>query len=45
VSALSGWVWLEKSRRWAEFSMLSRLPKPQALVLEDEVVATIAKHA
>jgi serine-type D-Ala-D-Ala carboxypeptidase/endopeptidase (penicillin-binding protein 4) len=46
VSALSGWVWLEKSRRWAEFSILSHgLSKPQAVALEDGVVAIIAKHA
>jgi D-alanyl-D-alanine carboxypeptidase/D-alanyl-D-alanine-endopeptidase (penicillin-binding protein 4) len=46
VSALSGWVWLQRSRRWAEFSILSRgLSKPQAVVLEDEVVSIIAKHA
>jgi serine-type D-Ala-D-Ala carboxypeptidase/endopeptidase (penicillin-binding protein 4) len=46
VSALSGWVWLQRSRRWTEFSILSRgLQKPQAVVLEDGVVAIIAKYA
>ncbi len=46
VSALSGWVWLKRSRRWAEFSVLSRgLSKPQAVVLEDRIVSIIAKHA
>jgi D-alanyl-D-alanine carboxypeptidase/D-alanyl-D-alanine-endopeptidase (penicillin-binding protein 4) len=46
VSALSGWVWRERSRRWAEFSILSRgLPKPQAVALEDGIVSIIAKHA
>ncbi|MFY9580963.1 MAG: D-alanyl-D-alanine carboxypeptidase [Gaiellaceae bacterium] len=46
VSALSGWVWLQRQRRWAEFSILSQgLPKPQAVVLENELVSIIAKHA
>ena len=46
VSALSGWVWLRTARRWAEFSILSRgLPKARAVVLEDELVSIIAKHA
>jgi D-alanyl-D-alanine carboxypeptidase/D-alanyl-D-alanine-endopeptidase (penicillin-binding protein 4) len=46
VSALSGWVWLQRSRRWAGFSVLSRgLPKSLAIVLEDRLVGIIAKHA
>lgn len=46
VSALSGWVWLQRTRRWAEFSILSRgLSKPQAVRLEDTIVSIIAKHA
>jgi serine-type D-Ala-D-Ala carboxypeptidase/endopeptidase (penicillin-binding protein 4) len=46
VSALSGWVWLQSSHRWAEFSILSRgLPKPQAVALEDRLVAIIANDA
>jgi D-alanyl-D-alanine carboxypeptidase/D-alanyl-D-alanine-endopeptidase (penicillin-binding protein 4) len=46
VSALSGWVWLTRSRRWAAFSILSRgLSKPHAVRLEDELVTLIAKHA
>ncbi len=46
VSALSGWVWLERSHRWGEFSVLSRgLPKAEALRLEDGLVALIAAHA
>ena len=45
VSALSGWVWLERSRRWAEFSILSRgLQKPRAVALEDRVVSIIADN-
>jgi D-alanyl-D-alanine carboxypeptidase len=43
VSALSGWIWLQRSRRWDEFSILSRGPsKPQALALENRLVALIA---
>jgi len=46
VSALSGWVWLERSHRWAEFSVLSRgLPKPRAVELEDRAVAIVARAA
>jgi D-alanyl-D-alanine carboxypeptidase/D-alanyl-D-alanine-endopeptidase (penicillin-binding protein 4) len=46
VSALAGWVWLHRQRRWAEFAILSRgLAKPQAVALEDAVVATVAGDA
>ena len=46
VSALSGWIWLAKSHRWAEFSILSQgLQKPQAVVLENRLAALIGKHA
>ena len=46
VSALSGWVWLRTSHRWAEFSILSRgLSKPQAVALEDGIVSTISSRA
>jgi D-alanyl-D-alanine carboxypeptidase len=45
VSALSGWVWLQRPHRWAEFSILSRgLSKPQAVALEDGIVSIISKH-
>jgi protein MpaA len=45
VSALSGWVWLQRSRRRAEFSILSRgLAKPQAIALEDELVSIVARR-
>jgi serine-type D-Ala-D-Ala carboxypeptidase/endopeptidase (penicillin-binding protein 4) len=45
VSALSGWLWLQTSRRRAEFSILSRgLAKPQAVVLEDELVSIVARR-
>jgi serine-type D-Ala-D-Ala carboxypeptidase/endopeptidase (penicillin-binding protein 4) len=42
VSALSGWVWLHRHRRWADFAILSRgLAKPQAVALEDGIVSII----
>ena len=45
VSALSGWVRLRRSRRWAEFSILSRgLAKSQAVALEDELVSLMARR-
>jgi hypothetical protein len=43
--ALSGWVWVQRPRRWVEFSILSRgLPKIEAISLEDDLVSIIAKH-
>jgi protein MpaA len=46
VSALSGWVWLAKSRRWVEFSVLSRgLSKARAVAIEDGLVAIVARYA
>jgi D-alanyl-D-alanine carboxypeptidase len=46
ISALSGWVWLSTTGRWAEFSILDRgmaswFSKP----MEDEIVRTIARYA
>jgi D-alanyl-D-alanine carboxypeptidase len=46
VSALSGWVWLRRSHRWATFSILScGLSKPQAVRMEDAIVRTVATWA
>jgi D-alanyl-D-alanine carboxypeptidase/D-alanyl-D-alanine-endopeptidase (penicillin-binding protein 4) len=46
VSALSGWLWLARTSRWAEFSILSRgLSKSRALALEDEIAAIVAAIA
>jgi protein MpaA len=46
VSALSGWVWLRRSHRWAEFAILSRgLSKAQAVALEDQLVTLLADEA
>lgn len=44
VSALSGYVRV-RDRRWASFSILSGLPKDEAVALEDEIVRSIAAHA
>jgi D-alanyl-D-alanine carboxypeptidase/D-alanyl-D-alanine-endopeptidase (penicillin-binding protein 4) len=39
ISALSGWVWLERRGTWAEFSILSRgLSKSRAIRIEDAIV-------
>jgi serine-type D-Ala-D-Ala carboxypeptidase/endopeptidase (penicillin-binding protein 4) len=46
VSALSGWVRLERSGRWAEFSILSSgLAKERAVAVEDTVVSMISRRA
>lgn len=46
VSALSGWVWLERSGRWAEFSILSKgLTKEQAVAVEDALVRIVSTTA
>jgi D-alanyl-D-alanine carboxypeptidase/D-alanyl-D-alanine-endopeptidase (penicillin-binding protein 4) len=46
ISALSGWVWLERSSTWAEFSILSHgLSKSDAMAIENTVVRTLAKKA
>ncbi|MBI3649355.1 MAG: D-alanyl-D-alanine carboxypeptidase [Actinobacteria bacterium] len=46
VSALSGWVWLDKVGAWAEFSIVSHgLTKAKAVRMEDAIVTTVANHA
>jgi D-alanyl-D-alanine carboxypeptidase/D-alanyl-D-alanine-endopeptidase (penicillin-binding protein 4) len=46
VSALSGWVWLERERRWVEFSILSAgMSKDAAVAIEDTVVRVLADRA
>ncbi|MBA3689881.1 MAG: D-alanyl-D-alanine carboxypeptidase [Actinobacteria bacterium] len=46
VSALSGWVWLERRDAWGEFSILSRgLDKTDAIRIEDAIVHTVAANA
>lgn len=46
ISALSGWVFLERLETWAEFSILSRgMPKVTASALEDRIVRILQNHA
>jgi D-alanyl-D-alanine carboxypeptidase/D-alanyl-D-alanine-endopeptidase (penicillin-binding protein 4) len=46
VSALSGWVWLERSQEWAEFSILSRgISASTAKSIEDKIVRIVANSA
>ena len=46
ISALSGWVWLERAETWAAFSILSRgMLKPVASDLEDRIVRLIQNRA
>lgn len=46
VSALSGWVWLDRSSTWAEFSILSSgMSKTQAVEIEDRIVRLLSNRA
>ena len=46
VSALSGWVWLEKPGTWGQFSILSQgMSKSEAIAIEDRVVRIVAHRA
>jgi D-alanyl-D-alanine carboxypeptidase/D-alanyl-D-alanine-endopeptidase (penicillin-binding protein 4) len=46
ISALSGWVWLEREGDWAAFSILSAgLPKLTAVRIEDAIVRAVAANA
>jgi D-alanyl-D-alanine carboxypeptidase len=46
ISALSGWVWLEREHTWAEFSILSNgMPKRTASPIEDRIVTILAMYA
>lgn len=46
VSALSGWVWMERTGSWGEFSILSTgMSKSQAVEIEDAIVRTLARSA
>ena len=46
ISALSGWVWLEKEGAWTEFSILSRgMPKWIASSIEDAIVRVLTNSA
>ena len=46
ASALSGWVWLERSGQWAEFSILSSgFSEWTAKAIEDRIVRAISANA
>ena len=46
ISALSGWVWLEREGAWAEFSIMSRgMSKSAAVAIEDRIVRIVANRA
>ncbi|MDP9341204.1 MAG: D-alanyl-D-alanine carboxypeptidase [Actinomycetota bacterium] len=46
VSALSGWVWGERSERWDEFSVLSEgLTKARAVSVENAVATILSTYA
>lgn len=46
ISALSGWVWLERLGTWGEFSLLSQgMSKPVASDLEDRIVRILQNRA
>jgi D-alanyl-D-alanine carboxypeptidase len=46
ISALSGWVWLEREGTWAEFSIMSRgMSKSAAVAIEDRIVRIAANRA
>jgi D-alanyl-D-alanine carboxypeptidase/D-alanyl-D-alanine-endopeptidase (penicillin-binding protein 4) len=46
ISALSGWVRLDRSGRWAEFSILSKgMSKTASVRIEDRIVHAIAANA
>jgi D-alanyl-D-alanine carboxypeptidase len=46
VSALSGWVWLERVGDWAEFSILSRgITKQHSMRIENAIVRVVHANA
>ena len=46
VSALSGWVWLEETSEWAEFSILSSgFSDTRAKRIENRIVRIVNRHA
>jgi D-alanyl-D-alanine carboxypeptidase/D-alanyl-D-alanine-endopeptidase (penicillin-binding protein 4) len=45
ASALSGWVWLQKTGEWAQFSILDRgMCSCQSKPMEDAIVRTVFKY-
>jgi D-alanyl-D-alanine carboxypeptidase/D-alanyl-D-alanine-endopeptidase (penicillin-binding protein 4) len=46
ISALSGWVWMDRIGTWGEFSILSRgMDKSDAVAIEDRIVRIVANRA
>jgi D-alanyl-D-alanine carboxypeptidase len=46
VSALSGWVWVEREHRWAAFSVLSGgMSKDASVRIEDAIVRILNARA
>jgi serine-type D-Ala-D-Ala carboxypeptidase/endopeptidase (penicillin-binding protein 4) len=46
ISALSGWVWLRRSGKWAKFSILDHgMSATHAAAIEDSIVRIITKDA
>jgi D-alanyl-D-alanine carboxypeptidase len=46
ISALSGWVWLEREGAYGEFSIMSRgMSKSAAVAIEDRIVRIVANRA
>jgi D-alanyl-D-alanine carboxypeptidase len=46
VSALSGWVWLEREHAWGEFSILSRgISKTRSVRIENAIVRVVSANA
>lgn len=45
VSALSGWVWLQREDAWAEFSILSRgISKTRSIHIENAIVRVVSAN-
>jgi D-alanyl-D-alanine carboxypeptidase/D-alanyl-D-alanine-endopeptidase (penicillin-binding protein 4) len=45
VSALSGWVWLDRADAWGQFSILSQgMSKSEASAIEDRIVRIVANR-
>jgi D-alanyl-D-alanine carboxypeptidase/D-alanyl-D-alanine-endopeptidase (penicillin-binding protein 4) len=46
ISALSGWVWLEREDAWAEFSILSTgMTKTRSVQIENAIVRVVSANA
>ena len=46
ISALSGWVWLEREDAWAQFSILSRgISKTRSIGIENKIVRVVSANA